>query len=280
MRSGRVGAFESAGAIQYPFKQALNKRLVALGALVVLAAYNSTLADTTPPPEGIVFAYGVRIDPPYVFEGLESDTLTLNGFPFRPARPTSRQKSPVEIFAQKMNEQLSQAQRDEWRHAQALVDSVYESLESDVDGVPATAQCTEVMRARFAASPLVESVTVLEDGCEVKFSFFPEPLVAMCPQPKSKASPRDGSSDFSEAEIRAAMMGAFQQIVAEGGFYAWGSGYMMARYKPGTEELWPTIEAAYGCDPEELAIEPPHGLLRGFWVDFRRERSRRRAEAR
>lgn len=43
-------------------------------------------ADRDPGGQGIVYAYGYKLDPPYDFSNVGGDTLFLNGVPYRPKR--------------------------------------------------------------------------------------------------------------------------------------------------------------------------------------------------
>ncbi len=66
-------------------------RLVALcGMLLLPSALFAQDSTGTDAPEGVIYAYGVELSPPFEYEGIGGDTLFVNGYPYEPLRKVRR----------------------------------------------------------------------------------------------------------------------------------------------------------------------------------------------
>jgi hypothetical protein len=111
---------------------------------------------------GVVYAYGVRLSPPYQFTGAGGDTLYLNGHPFVP------QRSPVSPSLARELSKIPEPQRSEllkrshedWLFEKQAYDSVKTMYDS---GVPYE-DCLEAYAEIFRTHPHVKSVSIVSHG--------------------------------------------------------------------------------------------------------------------
>lgn len=128
--------------------------LLPVALLVGLIHGKAAVTDpyTVPAPvsgHATVYAYGERLTPPFVFTGLDGDTLYINGVPYDPRRPAVPLTIPA-VNAELMN-----------RHELALA-----ALEVSTEGRDRNERLT-LFRDVYEASPLVTRVEQTENGVTI-----------------------------------------------------------------------------------------------------------------
>jgi hypothetical protein len=117
---------------------------------------------------GVAFFYGIRVDPPYVFEGIDADTLTLNGLPFDPMRP---EQTPV-VQGALDPASLAEAQA----HGQIAEDLLEQArllaVEDEARSLWLTPDSAEQILALYRGNEHVESVSIDNCSVTVKFDFY------------------------------------------------------------------------------------------------------------
>ncbi|MGQ0723148.1 MAG: hypothetical protein ACT4PE_16490 [Candidatus Eiseniibacteriota bacterium] len=114
------------------------------------------------PPTGRVFAYGEELLPPFVFEGMDSDTLLLNGVPFSPRRVEQLPSAPV----------LSPEESVQLDENEAVISTLEEKANLIMRDAPSREAGHRDVLELYRASPYVESVRIEGTWVQAKFTFY------------------------------------------------------------------------------------------------------------
>lgn len=154
-----------------PDPRLLPRLLVPFGILATAAGASPENASPEDVPlvhdetgvEGNVFAYGERLQPPYVFTGLDADTLFLNGHAYFP-----RRRGPGPGDEAEDARGPSEAE-NRMRAIGAEAESAGAAAPTPAEGLEAALQC-------YLASPEVEHARIEGERIRVKFRFFPHEI--------------------------------------------------------------------------------------------------------
>jgi hypothetical protein len=155
--------------------------------LLLAALLGSRSAVAQPLRQGVVYAYGVRLEPPYVFSGAHEDTLRINGYPYAPRRalPTVEVEREEPVLSRE--------------HAEAIneVSELLARLDSIAASVTGAQEKTDVYTAGLTQHPKVTGVREEEGAVVFFFKGVPHEVVAYT------TAPDLGDLGLSRREIRA-----------------------------------------------------------------------------
>ncbi len=163
----------------------------------------------------IVFGYGVQLQPPFVFTGIGSDTLLMNGLPYVPMRSHKEHRTgeidPPESQPEgpDCHSVLIRVRNDVWREVSDISDQD-EALERYVEGLEARQEVEWAQREG--------------DGVRLKLRSCPRPINVWYPL----AGPvSDELRTVDPERLHRSRISGFKKLIDEGVFYAFGHGYVL-----------------------------------------------------
>jgi hypothetical protein len=192
----------------------------------------------------VVFAYGVALQPPFVFSEMDGDTLLLNGLPFDPRRAPDRIR---EFIVKYQIDTLRANEADET----GLTETEKYAIHTDLYDRARVAGSTERIEEIYRQSEHVEWVTVTESAVNVKFDFYEAARMWSRQSPSAIERP----PILSRRELRQQLIDGFQRQIRSGALIAFGLDYSFVQ-RPAAAAL--TLALIQSHSAAGAADAPPH----------------------
>ncbi len=212
------------------FRPSLRPLSMMIGIAVLLAVGSTLTASASGeriviPPEGIpsiVFGYGEVLSPPYIFTGIGSDTLRINGLPRMPTRSgaeTPAYSEPLLLRSPESHENLTAVRNDAWNAVKHIKDR---------------------------AIALDEYLRIVRDDSRVEWAEIQDTsirlLIRGAERPVVIQSPlggqvRDGVEEVDFTRRHESEIFQFERLLEIGVFFAFGNGYVMTQEFQAAKEL-------------------------------------------
>ena len=178
---------------------------------------------------GTVYAYGRLVPPPYVFSGMGTPELRLNGYLYSPLPDVLRPpKPPVSE-----SDSLMFAEHDSV--SRRLMSEAVHAIAGSADQADACRRALEIYRS----SPDVESAEISgSSSLLVKFRRYDPAETIFLPNAKSVSNLRSAQERAAaKLRLQQAFVDEFRRVVEVGGIVAFGRGYCITRTRADADSL-------------------------------------------